>query len=399
MLKSVINYKRVNVMVLEIVILILSVVLAGVFGWLAASKIYGAQVLSLKAENLELKSKIGLNESIVNNIKAEFARIAQESLKNQQEQLLNEHSADLKTKIELFKSEEISPINNLLKEFKASIDNYQKSHASESLEIKNAIATAEKYAKALTTNQNLKGEFGEEILEQVLNFANLKENIHYTKQFVQGDVKPDFLVHLPEGKHLVIDSKVILKNYIAYRQTEDETLKRSFISDLSNCINSLAKKNYEGIENTHQPGFILMFIPIEACVDMIYTDLDFRKVVENANSQNIIIAGTASMLVTLRLVNTLWASKTSYDNVQNIIEVGENLYKYISVHAQNLMNIQSAIEKAAGAIQTEVNRFTARGNGSIFKEAERLRDFGIETKSSKNGKKLCENSIPQEFLN
>ena len=105
------------------------------------------------------------------------------------------------------------------------------------------------------------------------------------------------------------------------------------------------------------------------------------------------------MLVTLRLVNTLWASKTGFDNVQNIIEVGENLYKYISAHAQNLMNIQSAIEKAAGAIQTEVNRFTARGNGSIFKEAERLRDFGIEAKSSKNGKKLSENSIPQEFLN
>ena len=168
---------------------------------------------------------------------------------------------------------------------------------------------------------------------------------------------------------------MILKNYIDYRRIEDENLKKSFISDLSNCINSLAKKNYEQIPQTHQPGFILMFIPVEACVDMIYTDLDFRKIVESANSQNIIIVGTASMLVTLRLVNTLWASKTGFDNVQNIIEVGENLYKYISAHAQNLMNIQSAIEKAAGAIQTEVNRFTARGNGSIFKEAERFERF------------------------
>ena len=74
------------------------------------------------------------------------------------------------------------------------------------------------------------------------------------------------------------------------------------------------------------------------------------------------------------------------------------MYNNISTHAQSLMNIQHAIENASKSIQTEINRFTTRNNGSIFKEAERLKDFGIEGKNTKTGKKIIENSIPEELL-
>lgn len=386
-------------MALEIIILLLSILITGLLVWVIASKHYSKQLLSLKEENLQLKSQVGLNENIINEVKVAFSQIAQESLKNQQEALLSEHSNDLKTKMELFKAEELTPVNRLLKEFKESIDNYQNSHKNESLEIKNAIATAEKYARALTMNQNSKGEFGEEWLEQIFKFANLEENVHYTKQFTSDGVKPDFVVNLPNSKNIIIDSKVILKNYIEYQQSDDnEILKKAFITDLTNCITNLAKKNYEEIESLYQPGFILMYVPVETCINMIYTDYDFRKVLELANSRNIIIVGTASMLVTLRIVNQLWASQVQYDNVKNIITVGENLYNNIASHAQNLLNIQQTIDKAASSIKTEVNRFTSKRNGSIFKEAEKLKQFGISSKEVKSGKKIIENDIPQIFL-
>lgn len=382
----------------EYITFILCVILVGLTTWFFSSKFYEKQLLSLKTENLELKAKIGLNENIINTVKAEFSKIAQESLKNQQEQLLSVHSTDLKTKMDLFKAEEISPLNTILKDFKDSIDNYQKSHKEESLEIKNAISIAEKYAKALTTNQNSKGEFGEELLEQTLNFANLKENVHYTKQFSQGATKPDFIIYLPENKHLIIDSKVILKNYLEYRETETECDKKAFLNDLTTCINQLGNKHYEQIENTHQAGFILMYIPIESCVNLIYTDPDFRKILELANAHNIIITGTPSIIVTLRLVANLWTTKNSYDNVKNIIETGEKLYNNIATHAQNLLDIQSAIENASKSINSEINRFKEKNNGSIFKEAEKLHEFGIEAKNTKSGKKFIENKIPEEFL-
>ena len=384
--------------VFEYITFILCVILVGLTTWFFSSKFYEKQLLSLKTENLELKAKIGLNENIINTVKAEFSKIAQESLKNQQEQLLSVHSTDLKTKMDLFKAEEISPLNTILKDFKDSIDNYQKSHKEESLEIKNAISIAEKYAKALTTNQNSKGEFGEKLLEQTLNFANLKENVHYTKQFSQGATKPDFIIYLPENKHLIIDSKVILKNYLEYRETETESDKKAFLNDLTTCINQLGNKHYEQIENTHQAGFILMYIPIEPCVNLIYTDPDFRKILELANAHNIIITGTSSIIVTLRLVANLWTTKNSYDNVKNIIETGEKLYNNIATHAQNLLTIQSAIENASKSINSEINRFKEKNNGSIFKEAEKLHEFGIEAKNTKSGKKFIENKIPEEFL-
>lgn len=382
----------------EYITFILCVILVGLTTWFFSSKFYEKQLLSLKTENLELKAKIGLNENIINTVKAEFSKIAQESLKNQQEQLLSVHSTDLKTKMDLFKAEEISPLNTILKDFKDSIDNYQKSHKEESLEIKNAISIAGKYAKALTTNQNSKGEFGEKLLEQTLNFANLKENVHYTKQFSQGATKPDFIIYLPENKHLIIDSKVILKNYLEYRETETECDKKAFLNDLTTCINQLGNKHYEQIENTHQAGFILMYIPIESCVNLIYTDPDFRKILELANAHNIIITGTPSIIVTLRLVANLWTTKNSYDNVKNIIETGEKLYNNIATHAQNLLDIQSAIENASKSINSEINRFKEKNNGSIFKEAEKLHEFGIEAKNTKSGKKFIENKIPEEFL-
>ncbi len=384
---------------LEIIILLLSILITGLVVWLFASKHYRKMLSELQEENLRLRSQAGLNENIINEVKVAFSKIAQDSLKTQQEALLSEHANDLKNRMELFKAEEITPVNRLLKEFKESIDNYQKSHQSESMEIKNAIATAEKYARALTMNQNSKGEFGEEWLEQIFKFANLEENVHYSKQFTSDGVKPDFVVNLPNSKNIIIDSKVILKNYIEYQQSDDnEILKKAFITDITNCITSLAKKNYEEIETLYQPGFILMYVPVETCVNMIYTDYDFRKVLELANSRNIIIIGTASLLVTLRLVNQLWASQVQYDNVQNIITVGENLYNNIASHAQNLLNIQQTIDKAAASVKTEINRFTARKNGSIFKEAEKLRQFGITSKEVKSGKKIVENTIPLEFL-
>ena len=385
-------------MVLEIVVLVLSVAVTALTVWVLSSIHYKKSIDLLKEENLNLKTRAGLNENIVSEVKLAFSQIAQDSLKNQQEALILEHSRNLKSKMELFKAEELTPVNNLLKEFKQAIENYQKAHFEESVEIKNAIATAEKYAKALTTSQNSKGEFGEDWLEQILKFANLQENIHYTKQFVSDGAKPDFVVNLPDDKHIVIDSKVILKNFIEYMQSEDESLKKAFINDLTNCITSLSVKNYEEIEKLNQPGFILMYIPVETCVNLIYTDFDFRKVIELANSRNIIIAGTSSLLVTLRLVNHLWASQIQYNNMQNIIKVGENLYNYIALHAQNLQNIQQSIDKASKSIQTELNRFTSRNNGSIFKEAEKLIQFGISSKEIKSGKKILENRIPQEFL-
>lgn len=372
------------------IICLLIAIVAFLLGWFLANKNKQEEIDKLKSENFELSAKASSKEDVINALTVEFSKIAQETLKNQQEQLLHSNSENLK----LFKAEEINPINRLLNDFKESIDNYQKSHQTESLEIKNAIQTAEKYAKALTTNQNSKGSFGEEWLEQILKFANLQEHIHYEKQLNTSAGKPDFVIKLPNNNSLIIDSKVILKNYLEFCETNDLNLKKKFIEDLKTCINDLSKRKYCEIEGLNQPEFILMYIPIEPCVNLIYTDKEFQCLVENANSQNIIIVGSSSMLVTLRLVNQLWANKVQSDNINNIISVGENLYKYVTTHANNLLGIRKSAESLLNSVNVEINRLTHRNNGSILKEAEKLREYGLKGKTSKKGEDL----IPEMFL-
>lgn len=382
--------------VLELVILSLAILVTGLSVWIIAAKYYQNRTNELREENFKLKSQINFSQNFINDLKLEFGNIAKEALNSQQQSLLSLHSADLKTKMDLFKAEELTPVNNLLKDFKNAIDEYQKAHYTETIEVKNALATAEKYAKALTSDQNSKGSLGEDLLERVLNSANLQENIHYSKQFNTENGKPDFVIHLSNNKHIIIDSKVILKKYLEYRQSDsDENLKKEFITDITLCINNLAKRHYEDIEELAQPGFILMYIPVESCVNLIYSDEDFVKVIELANSKNIIIIGTASLIVVLRLINQLWASRIQEMNVTNIITCAEKLYNNITLHAQSLLNIKTSIEKSLNSIQKEINRFTARNNGSIFKEAEKLKDYGIQIKHSSN---KGTTAIPDEFL-
>lgn len=377
----------------QILTLLLLIILSGLLTGLAVSAFYGRKLERLKEENFTLKSQNSFNDNLLNELKLEFAKIAKDAVSSQQEALILQHGTDLKAKMELFKAEEITPVNTLLKEFKVTIDEYKKSHTQDTVEVKNAVAAAEKYAKALTSDQISRGAAGEDLLERILNFANFEENIHYSKQVSTGSGKPDFVIHLAGDRHIVIDSKAILKNYINYRQTEDEVFKKEFINDITACINNLAKRHYEDIETLNQPGFILMYIPIEPCVNLIYTDKDFEKVIELANTKNIIITGTSSLLVSLRLINKLMISEIQNRNVQKIITAGERLYNNIAVHAQGLFNIRQALEKASETVQKEINRFTARNKGSIFKEAEILKQYGIKNQNSSGSGA----AVPEEF--
>lgn len=365
-------------MSINILILLLVSIIVGLLVWAIASSYFGKKIDKLKSENILLKNQNSLNQNLVNELKLEFSKIAKDAILSEQETLISQHSNDLKTKIDLFKAEEITPINALLKDFKSALENYQKSHNADTQDVKQAIATAQQYAKALTTDQNSRGEFGEEMLEQILQFANLQEGIHYSKQMSIEGGKPDFVVHLPNDRHVVIDSKAILKNYLTYRQTENETDKKNFINDVTVCINDLAKRHYQTSETLNQAGFILMFIPIESCVNMIYTDSDCRKIIELANAKNIIIVGKSSLLVALRLVTQLWAADVQNRNVKNIIATGERLYNNIATHLQGLMNIQQSLNKATESIQKEINRFTANNKGSVIKEVQILRQYGIK---------------------
>ena len=216
---------------------------------------------------------------------------------------------------------------SMLNDFKNSIDEYKNQTVLNTKEINNAIKTAANLTKSLTTNQNLKGQFGEDCLEAILKACYPNENINYIKQYrtnneAGSEIKPDFLVNLPNNKVILIDCKLNLDKYLAYK--DNSSLKSEFIKDINNTINLLSNKKYESASGLSQCGFILMYIPLEQILTEIYTDKDFLSVIKNANDKNIIIVGNSSVLTVIRLVKLLWAQNSQEKNIEKIVNIAQN---------------------------------------------------------------------------
>lgn len=300
---------------------------------------------------------------------------------------------------------ENSALYLLLKDFKASIDEYKIQNEINTKEVKDAIKTSSELVKILTTNQNLKGQYGEDCLENILKAIYPQENIDYIKQFeTQNEdnksIRPDYLVKLPNNKSILIDCKLNLEKYIEFKESSDEIKfqkKNEFIKDLNSTINTLSNKKYEKAKNLIQANFILMYIPLEPVLTHIYTDKDFLSVIKNASEKNIIIVGNSSILTTIKLTKLLWAQDTQEKNIENIINISQNIYELIAQHSQNLYKIKEQMETNLELFNKEYKKMTQENK--IFKSASQLKEFGIKPLNIKNGKKISEINIHSDFLN
>ncbi len=295
-------------------------------------------------------------------------------------------------------------VKTCLDDLKKNLDEYIKNDEKNRLETQYIVKSAVELNKLLTTNQNLKGKFGEDCLENVIKYCFPQNKLNYIKQYstLNSDdksIKPDYLINLPNHKNMIIDCKLNLEKYIEYKQASDEiklNKKKELIADINSTVNSLANKKYETAKNLIQPDFILMYIPLESVLTLIYTDNDFLSVVKNANEKNIIIVGNSSILTTLRLVNLLWAQNKQQENIENIINIAQNIYDLIANHSQNLYNLKQIINQNTETFNKEFEKFSE--NSKIFKETQKLKDFGLEAKNKKIGSKISTNEIQEEFL-
>ncbi len=300
----------------------------------------------------------------------------------------------------IFKKDNKNSLITTLDELKKTIEEYKLQNIISSKELTQTMFEATKLAKTLTTNQNLKGQYGENCLENIIKVCYPTENVDYIKQFNTENsenkkIKPDFLIKLPNEKSILIDCKVNLEKYIEYKN--DNSKKNEFIKDLNTTINNLSNKNYESAKNINQPDFILMYIPLEPVITEIYTDCDYISVIKNANEKNIIIVGNSSILTTLRLTKLLWSQEKQAKNIQQIINIAENIYELIAKHSQNLYKIKEQLNESNEQFNKEFQKITSQNQ--LFKMTEELRTMGIQASNKKIGKKISEIEINKNFLN
>jgi DNA anti-recombination protein RmuC len=178
---------------------------------------------------------------------------------------------------------------------------------------------------------------------------------------------------------------------------EDNSKLGDFKSEVKKRISDLANKNYQGAGDLFQPDFVLMYMPVESSVNMLYEDLDLIK---QAYKSNIIIVGTASLLTTIRLVNQLLAQQKQAESVQQIVTAGTNLYETFVQFCDDLMDVQKRMADVNSKLNTTINRFNrnSKNKPSLFSQVNALKDFGINTNKEIPSVLLLEESEELEEL-
>ena len=363
---------------------------------------------SEKEELIRLRTESKNYNSLQELIKQDFVRLANETIKQEQEDLRKQNREVLE--------EKILPLKAELGEFKSKVEKFNLTGVENTTKIIEQILNLEKNSatiaqeaknltEALTKNQNIKGAYGENLLDTILQACGMKEGVHYTKQFIttsenlcddaEHTIRPDVVINLPDNRHIVVDSKVTLTSYLAC--VEDKDKIKDFKAEVKKRIIDLSNKNYQNAESLWQPDFVLMFLPIEASLQLLYQDFDL---INFAYKSNVIIVGTASLLATIRLVNQLFAQQKQCECVNHIVNAGTNLFETFVQFCDDLVDVQKRFDEVNKKLHKTINRFKRKNNNkpSLFSQVEALRDYGINS-AKEIPEKLLECELEEDIQN
>lgn len=387
----------------------MTAVLSFLVGILLASAVfyvfYSKKIHALKEELITVSAKSKSTEELQEIIKRDFVQLANETIKNEQEDLRKQNRESLE--------EKILPLTKELGEFKAKVEKFNLAGVENTTKIVEQIGNLEKNNKvieqeaknlveALTKNQNVKGSYGEDLLDTILQSCGMVEGIHYSKQMVMTSanlkdseehiIRPDVVINLPNDHHLIIDSKVTLTSYLEYIKDNDKL--KEFKNEVKKRIVDLANKNYQNAGDLSQPDFVLMYMPIETSVNLLYED---AELINSAYKSNIIIVGTSSLLATIRLVNQLMAQQKQKESINQIVNAGTNLYETFVQFCEDLLDVQKRFDDVGKKLNTTINRFrrNSKNKPSLFSQVEALKEFGINTNKEIPEKLLSE---PEEAV-
>jgi DNA recombination protein RmuC len=245
---------------------------------------------------------------------------------------------------------------------------------------------AENLTKALKGDTKKQGIWGEIILERILEESGLRKGIEYDSQggFRDADgklLKPDVVVHLPEKKDIVIDSKVSLVAYEKYVRTENDDERNRAVKEHLLSINAhlkgLESKKYDELPGVKSLDFVLMFVPIESAF-MLAIDKD-NEIFRKAFDKNIMIVSPSTLLVTLRTIQNIWRYEYQNKNALEIAEKAGNLYDKFVGFVADLEKIGDQIDNTRKTYDSAHNKL-ASGKGNLINRAQNLIELGVKSR-------------------
>lgn len=242
--------------------------------------------------------------------------------------------------------------------------------------------------KALKGDSKMQGNWGELVLERVLEKSGLeKDREYYVQQShtsVDGNrVFPDVVINLPDGKKMIVDSKVSLTAYEKYINEEDDSLKigylKEHVSSIKRHVEQLGEKNYHDLYEIESPDFVLLFIPIEPAFAMALNE--DTTLYNKAFEKNIVIVTPSTLLATLRTIDSMWANQKQQENAMEIARQAGALYDKFQGFVEDLIKIGKKIDESKTEYGAAMNKLV-EGKGNLITSVEKLKKMGAKAKKA-----------------
>ena len=353
---------------------------------------------ALIAAKTRLATELKNSENEMQNNKEELNKI-QEKFTKEFENLANKILEEKSTKFTEQNKLNITSILNPLKEkiegFEKKVSESQKESIGMHSALKEQLNNlkdlnlqmskeAINLTKALKGDSKAQGDWGETQLEILLEKANLAKDIHFTTQGGYRDEdgrlkKPDFIINLPDKRHLIVDSKVSLTNYEAYFNAEDEEQKnfhlKRHIESIRKHIKELSEKKYETLYEINTPDYVLMFVPIEPAYLLALNNNN--QLYLEALDKNVVLVSTSTLLATLSTVSSMWRQENQKNNVLEIANHAGRLFDQFVNLTDDLIKVGTQLKTVQGSYDTSMKKLTGKGN--LVKKVEKIRELGAKT--------------------
>lgn len=386
---------------------------------------YVAKEMHLALENQLKQTKEELQQSQQKLLDAERElaskkadlRHMQEKLETWEEQILAMHKQTklefenlanriLDEKSKKFTDENLRQLNDLLNplrerihEFSQDIEKRFSEEAKDVVSLKKEIdhlkelnqqisSDARNLALALKGDYKTQGDWGEMQLERLLEHAGLQKGIHFTTQETFNNeefknLRPDFIIYLPEGKNLIIDCKVSLTSYERFFNETDDRQKdehlQAHVESLRKHVKNLASKNYQHLYQINSPDYVLLFVPIEpAFIVAVQNDHNlFRYGLDH----NVVLVSPSTLLAIMRTVSFIWKQDYQRKNVDRIARESGKLYDKLVGFVEDMLLIGQRIEQAQQAYGDAMNKLknSPRRADTVIGRAERIKELGAKT--------------------
>ncbi len=299
----------------------------------------------------------------------------------------------------------LNPFKEQIKQFEVKVDKAYKEENNERItlkaEIKNLMDTnkrisdeANNLTKALKGDTKKQGNWGEVILDKILESSGLRKGEEYETQFATADNDnnkqyPDVIIKLPENKHIIIDSKVSLVAYEQAVNAETDEQRVNFsklhITSIKSHIKLLSEKNYINSKGINSPEFVLLFFPIESMFSLaIKEDVDIYNF---AWEKRIVIVSPSTLFATLKTVESIWKREKQNKHAVEIAEEGGKLFDKFSDFINDMEALQKSIFKSQEQYDSAFKKLST-GNNNIIKQVDRLRELGAKANKTIDPKYL-----------